>query len=299
MRIRDLEIVQAWGWKIEISGKGPGVKMYEIDKANMTIRLYEQNYSFGYYWWNYEDIDPFLQASALEEAIKEVVNKIGKPEKLSGPLAHSDQENWNGVPYYAAWYQAMETKNQLLEEVKNEIAIEVATNSAGLPLVIFTKAGDISQIGKLLRKAGKNADEAEVVIKSGKSAERGYDAAKNAPRRGVDVGDYRDVKGHHVHAKAGFKGHGTYSSRSGFSVSQDYMQSRGWNHSRMTAKQRELFDELAKSGRPNTIKEHTRIAVESLISGGASREEARRLVAESLRNLRQQGACSPSHIPWN
>jgi len=120
-----------------------------------------------------------------------------------------------------------------------------------------------------------------------------------APRSGVDVGDYRHVKGHHVHAKAGFKGHGTYNPRSGFSVSQDYMQSRGWSHQKMTAKQRELFDELARSGRPNTLKEHTRIAVEALVEGGASRAEARRLVAESLRNLRAQGVRVPSSIPWN
>ena len=67
----------------------------------------------------------------------------------------------------------------------------------------------------------------------------------------------------------------------------------------MTTKQRELFDELASSGRANTLKEHTRIAVESLIAGGATRAEARALVAESLRNLRAQGVRAPANIPWN
>ncbi len=113
------------------------------------------------------------------------------------------------------------------------------------------------------------------------------------------TGKYSSVGGHHVHAKAGFKGHATYSKSKGFAIGQDYMKSRGWSHADMTRKQRELFDQLAAGGGPNTLKEHSRIAVESLIAGGASRAEARSLVAESLRNLRAQGVRAPSHIPWN
>ncbi|MBD7970448.1 hypothetical protein [Paenibacillus gallinarum] len=48
----------------------------------------------------------------------------------------------------------------------------------------------------------------------------------------------------------------------------------------------------------NSIQEHTRIAVEALIAGGATRQEARDLVAESLKNLRHQGVKVPSNIPW-
>lgn len=116
---------------------------------------------------------------------------------------------------------------------------------------------------------------------------------------GGSKGPYRSVKGHHVHAKAGFKNHPKYDPKEGFSISQEFMKSRGWSHKSMTSKQRELFDELASSGRPNTLREHTRIAVESLIAGGATRAEARSLVAESLWNLRAQGVKVPSHIPWN
>ena len=113
------------------------------------------------------------------------------------------------------------------------------------------------------------------------------------------TGSYSSVGGHHVHAKAGFKGHPSYSKTKGFAISQDYMKSRGWVHEDMTKMQRKLFDQLAASGGPNTLKEHSRIAVESLMAGGASRAEARSLVAESLRNLREQGVRAPSHVPWN
>ncbi|WP_131724730.1 hypothetical protein [Paenibacillus solani] len=76
------------------------------------------------------------------------------------------------------------------------------------------------------------------------------------------------------------------------------MKNNGLNHQAMTNKQRELFKELSESGRPNTMTEHTRIAVEALQAGGATRKEARRLVAESLNNLRKQGVKVPSNIPW-
>ena len=91
------------------------------------------------------------------------------------------------------------------------------------------------------------------------------------------IGKYRDVGGHHVHAKAGFRGHATYSEKEGFAISQEFMREMGWDHQLMTNEQRRLFKELAQSGRPNTLFEHTRIAVEALIAGKATRDEARYL----------------------
>jgi len=75
------------------------------------------------------------------------------------------------------------------------------------------------------------------------------------------------------------------------------MKSYGLNHQKMTSKQRELFKELAESGRLNTMQEHSRIAVKALIAGGVSREQARKLVAESLWNPRKQGVRQPPNIP--
>ena len=112
------------------------------------------------------------------------------------------------------------------------------------------------------------------------------------------AGRYSEVRGHHVHAKAGFRGHTTYDPRRGFSISQDFMESRNWSHQDMTSTQQRLFRELGASGRPNTLTEHTRIAVEALKAGGATDAEARTLVAQSLRDLRSQGARSPTRIPW-
>lgn len=57
----------------------------------------------------------------------------------------------------------------------------------------------------------------------------------------------------------------------------------------MTRYQRQAFKELASSGANNTMGAHTRIAVEALQAGGASREMARSLTAQSLNALRNSG----------
>ena len=125
-------------------------------------------------------------------------------------------------------------------------------------------------------------------------------ASKGKPKsHDLGTGKYSEVGGHHVHAKAALKDSVQYSKSKGFSISQKYMKGRDWDHQAMTNKQRELFNELAKSGDANTLKEHTRIAVKALEAGGATRAEARELVAESLRNLRDQGVREPTNIPWN
>jgi hypothetical protein len=46
------------------------------------------------------------------------------------------------------------------------------------------------------------------------------------------------------------------------------------------------------------MREHSRIAVEALTQGGASREQARGIVAHSLRTLKEQQVKSPTNIPW-
>jgi len=112
------------------------------------------------------------------------------------------------------------------------------------------------------------------------------------------TGQYDNVGGHHVHAKAGFKGHLTYDKDKGFAISQDFMKENGLDHAAMTKKQRNLFDELNKNGGSNTLVEHSRIAKEALIAGGASAEMADDLVNRSLKNLADQNVTAPTHIPW-
>ena len=113
------------------------------------------------------------------------------------------------------------------------------------------------------------------------------------------LGHRKMYGGHHVYAKSGFRGHPAYDPQKGFSISQEFMESQGWNHQDMSLAQRQLFDDLAASGRPNTLTEHTKIAVEALKAGGATEAEARAIVAQALYDLRRQGIVTPTRIPWN
>ena len=112
------------------------------------------------------------------------------------------------------------------------------------------------------------------------------------------TGEYGEVHGHHVDAKAAFRGDDNYDEQKGFSISQQFMKDNDLNHSDMTNKQRELFKELFESGRPNTLEEHTRIAREALKAGGADDDMIEDLIAKSLENLSSQGVTQPTRIPW-
>ena len=113
------------------------------------------------------------------------------------------------------------------------------------------------------------------------------------------LGKYGRVKGHHVHAKSAFKNHPNYRVSKAFSVSNEFMDSKGWDHQLMTNMQRKLFKSIDDGTLPNTLTSHTAIAVEALVAGGASRAEARSLVAKSLQNLRDQGVYFPTDVPWH
>ena len=113
------------------------------------------------------------------------------------------------------------------------------------------------------------------------------------------VGAYGKVGGHHVHAKAAFKNHMSYNRKDGFSISQGFMKENGLDHAAMTRYQRQAFKELSQSGRANTLNEHTQIAVDALMAGGASRDTARSLTAQSLNALRNSGVRTPTNIPWH
>ena len=117
------------------------------------------------------------------------------------------------------------------------------------------------------------------------------------------VGTYRaggspHPRGHHIFAKAAFPRE--HWNRM-FSISPEAMARLGLDHRAMSTVQNRLFRALARSGRPNTIQEHIQIALAALQAGGASRPQARWLVAQALRNLRQLGAgrvARPIRIPY-
>lgn len=112
-------------------------------------------------------------------------------------------------------------------------------------------------------------------------------------------GEYKDVKGHHVYAKAAFINNVCYDAKKGFCISDEAMKLLNLSHKSMTAMQRKLFNELSKSGRKNTLDEHTRIAKLALIAGGATDKDANMFIDLALKNLKLQGVYEPTNIPWD
>ena len=152
---------------------------------------------------------------------------------------------------------------------------------------LVKKADDAIDLEKHLPKKLLTEEAEAFAKKADKVADDVVEDAAKAIKSGKysGTGEYGDVGGHHVHAKAGFKGDINYDPKKGFSISQDFMKENGLDHNIMTSKQRELFKELYESGRPNTLEEHTRIAREALKAGGASDSMIDDLINASLKNL--------------
>src|SRR5215204_1453164 len=112
------------------------------------------------------------------------------------------------------------------------------------------------------------------------------------------VGLYRigtaDTLGHHIFAKSAFP---KWAWNRMLAISGEAMRALRWSHDAMTSMQKYLFRELARRGGVHTMKDHIRIAYAALRHGGATHEQARWLVAQALRNLRQLGIRHPSRLP--
>lgn len=131
---------------------------------------------------------------------------------------------------------------------------------------------------------------------------KGAPTAKPRPSR-PDMGQYRDTRGHHPHAKQGFLNDPCINNPSAvrdnmFAISNEFMKRMGWNHGKMTAYQQRAFRDLFNRGIPIQMKQHTQIAVDALVAGGADRVVARAIVAKSLRQLRAMGIRRPTNAPW-
>jgi hypothetical protein len=188
------------------------------------------------------------------------------------------------------------TEKAAEEYVGDRIAGHTADRAAAYGGAIASAVGG-KIAGKLCKQELKTLEKA--ALKAERAAEK---AEKTVGAKAGDLGPYRDVGGHHVHAKAAFKGSVNYDLKQGFSISQDFMKQKGWSHDLMTAKQRELFGKLeadvCKGVKVNVMNEHTKIAYESLIAGGATPAEAKALVKASLTDLERQGVKGPTRIPW-
>ena len=115
-----------------------------------------------------------------------------------------------------------------------------------------------------------------------------------------EIGAYKDVGGHHPLQQAAFRDHPNYSAADALAVSEKYLSKFGDRvHVKITKQQRILQKELAESGRPNTMKEQIRIALQSMIKAGIPEGEARNITARAFWDLRAQNVMQPTNILWS
>ena len=224
------------------------------------------------------------------------VKYLGKGLKTAGKLI-SDVLGKVGAK------SGKEIAKQLAEKTSFKIVGSVTENTAERTVREAGQQATERNIREVAQTATeRNIKEAveDTVVEQTKNVKYKLDLQFFADKGGrySGTGKYGDVGGHHVHAKAGFKGASKYDPNVGFSISQDFMERNGLNHQKMTSKQRELFKELYESGRPNTLDEHTRIAREALKAGGAGDSLINDLLEDSLSNLAGQGVKQPTRIPW-
>ena len=193
-------------------------------------------------------------------------------------------------------------KTPLAQELKNELEkgppheAPVSQSQVAEPRAVERPAeasASMDEVGPQEMEKAPLKDDLDLA-KNSEDAQQSVGRSSGAEGTGL----YEDVRGHHVFAKSGFRGHPAYDPQKGFSISQEFMENHGWRHRDMTLAQRQLFHELAASGRPNTLAEHTRIAVEALKAGGATEVEAKAIVSQALDDLGEQDITAPTRIPW-
>ncbi|MBL9125489.1 MAG: hypothetical protein JNG90_17755 [Planctomycetaceae bacterium] len=110
---------------------------------------------------------------------------------------------------------------------------------------------------------------------------------------------YRRGGGHHPLMVSAFRDHPNYSKYAALSIPAKEMDRLKIVHKSVTASQRRMFDELARSGRAHTLRAHANIAVEALVENGMRRADARDVVNQCLRQLKEWRITAPTGIPWN
>ena len=247
---------------------------------------------------------------------------VGIREAIKGNFDSKEMQRTATAGFYAGFVGQGLEYVQIISKADYQLSLLIVTqkglNAAANPLTYVEYFRNFSPQEKLeaAKRTAKGAWNGEydsalgrktgaaildyLLVAIGGALMKGESAACEVAESGSysGTGEYGDVGGHHVHAKAGFKDDVNYDPKKGFSISQNFMRDNGLDHNIMTSKQRELFKELYESGRPNTLEEHTRIAREALKAGGASDSMIDDLINASLRNLREQGVTAPTRIPW-
>jgi RHS repeat-associated protein len=263
-----------WRWDSDPFGAYPADEDPDGDGAKVTLNLRFPGQYFdqetGLHYNYFRDYDPTTGRYILSDPIG-LEGGISTYAYVTGnPLAYSDRSGQAIDTFVDAGLIGYDLYRLLVDNVLrncnnlNENLASLGLNAVGLLLPGVTGLGPASR-------------------------------AANATKR---VGAYKDVGGHHVHAKQAFKGRPGYDLRDAYSVSAEMLEQYGVRHADVTAAQQRLFRSLDASGSPNNLTQHSRIAYKALTEAGMPPKVAAELVAESQSQLIRNGVFEPARIPW-
>ncbi|QJD99468.1 LysM peptidoglycan-binding domain-containing protein [Massilia forsythiae] len=107
------------------------------------------------------------------------------------------------------------------------------------------------------------------------------------------VGSYSDVQGHHPHQQASRSNNENYNPRNAVAVADDGT----YNHDAISAEQRRLNAEYARTQKVYTLEAEEKIQVEAMIKGGIKRADAEEMLRISREELQRQDALNPTRTP--
>jgi hypothetical protein len=104
--------------------------------------------------------------------------------------------------------------------------------------------------------------------------------------------------GHHVPAKAGFRGAQNYSENLAPAIPNEELERLCVDHGLISGAQTRLYKAFAKTGSALTWSSMKAIEVDALEWGGMSRAKAEATVDEAIARLKAMGVTGPTRIPW-
>ena len=311
-KITDTYTYDAFGNLISSTGSTANSYRYCGEQFDSTTGLY-------YLHARYMDTSTgrFISQDSYAGSISDPISLHKYLYANSNPVSNSDPSGYsaeNDLEFYKqAWLtidEAIKYEQRLICSSCNELAYNDQVLKIGLEIIEQLRNTGIEMAVTALLSPYVGPEFAKLIAQGVVSI---FDISKKQRENKLDktfdafldkdgnllIGNYKDVKGHHVFSKAGFRDAVNYSDKTGFCISNKFMEAMGWKHEEMSKMQRKLFDYLYETGKENTLLEHIDVAYKSLIAGGASETDAAIVTTMALVDLISKGVISPTRIPWH
>jgi RHS repeat-associated protein len=114
----------------------------------------------------------------------------------------------------------------------------------------------------------------------------------------IGLARYGEGGGHHIPAKAAFRGAANYDLDEALAIPNEELARLNLNHGVITGAQARLYSQFARSNETLTWSASRSIETQALEAAGASPGAAQSVVERAIEALRAAGVPGPTRIPW-